>query len=88
MWAPVLQIGALELLVILVVFGVPALLVLIASVIGYKVLTDKNDGDETGVAAGSRDPALQTLRERYAAGELTDEEYERRRETLLRDDEN
>lgn len=34
---------------------------------------------------GSDDAALETLRRRYASGELSDEEFDRRRQTLRRE---
>jgi putative membrane protein len=61
------------LLVLLVLVGVPVGLFLALRRGG------ENGGD---VGAGSTDPALETLRERYARGELDDEEFERRRDRL------
>lgn len=64
-------IGAPELLVILLVFSLPVALVLLA-----------------GIVAAARkeqpaaDRALEELRIAYARGELDDEEFERRKQTL------
>ncbi|WP_226023522.1 SHOCT domain-containing protein [Halomicrobium salinisoli] len=45
---------------------------------------DESDEDERrSDAAGDEDDALATLRERYARGELTDEQFERKLERLL-----
>ena len=45
--------------------------------------TDETIDDQPSeITDGNRD-ALETLRERYATGELTDEQYERKLETLL-----
>ncbi|ADB61592.1 Protein of unknown function DUF2078, membrane [Haloterrigena turkmenica DSM 5511] len=41
-----------------------------------------SDGDRTDAPADHRD-ALETLRDRYAAGELTDDQFERKLERLL-----
>ncbi|SDR35881.1 SHOCT domain-containing protein [Natronobacterium texcoconense] len=41
------------------------------------------DSGETSVAPRSNRDALETLRDRYAAGELTDEQFERKLERLL-----
>ncbi|WP_435359650.1 hypothetical protein [Haloarchaeobius sp. DFWS5] len=43
MWAPVLQIGAVEVLVILVVFGFSAAVVFVAAVIGRSALFGENE---------------------------------------------
>ncbi len=39
-------------------------------------------GEHVGEAPG--DPALETLRQRFASGELTEQEYEAQRDLLLR----
>jgi putative membrane protein len=39
-----------------------------------------------GSGAGTTDPAIEELRTAYARGELTDEEFERRRERLEREE--
>jgi uncharacterized membrane protein len=41
------------------------------------------DGDRTSGTASAADDPLATLRDRYARGELTDEQFERKLETLL-----
>jgi uncharacterized membrane protein len=43
---------------------------------------DRGAQEEKG--RGERDPALETLRRRYAAGEISQEEYENMRKTLER----
>ncbi|WP_267640964.1 SHOCT domain-containing protein [Haloarchaeobius amylolyticus] len=65
-------IGGPEILVILLVFGLPAVLVLIAAGLGREVLTGANE-----------DSALEALREEYARGEIDREEYEERRDVLV-----
>lgn len=58
---------------------VPSLLVLVVlGTVGY-LLYRAIGGD------GGRDAALEELRRTYARGELTDEEFEKRRERLQRD---
>lgn len=42
------------------------------------------DGGSEGSMGNSSDPALETLRERYARGELTEEQFEQRRRRLNR----
>jgi hypothetical protein len=49
---------------------------------GESSSTEKEDDADVPVAADNRD-ALETLRNRYAAGELTDEQFERKLERLL-----
>ncbi|WP_439027656.1 SHOCT domain-containing protein [Haloarchaeobius sp. DT45] len=68
-------IGAPELVIILLVFGVPAVLVLLAAGIGRELL-----GGDDG------DPALETLREEYARGDIDRAEYEERRDVLVGED--
>ncbi|GAB6859912.1 SHOCT domain-containing protein [Haloplanus litoreus] len=54
------------------------LLVLVgAGYLGYRALTGRGDG---------ADQAVEELRMAYARGDLTDEEYERRRQTLEEDE--
>jgi uncharacterized membrane protein len=53
-----------------------------------EVTTDRHRADETtrardSTATDSNEDALQTLRDRYASGELTDEQFERKLERLL-----
>lgn len=55
---------------------------LVAGYFVYRTLVGSS-----GAASGRRDPALEELRRAYARGDLSDEEYERRRETLLEGDE-
>jgi len=43
-------------------------------------------GAETAAGAATDDPAIEELRLAYARGDLDEEEYERRRERLQRDD--
>jgi len=43
-------------------------------------------GAETGAGAATGDPAIEELRLAYARGDLDEEEYERRRDRLRRDD--
>nr|WP_303647629.1 SHOCT domain-containing protein [Haloarchaeobius sp. HME9146] len=69
-------IGGPEILVILLVFGLPAVLVLLAAGVGRELLT----GDD-------EDSALEALREAYARGEIDREEYEERRDVLVADGE-
>ena len=62
----------------LLVVGVGMQLLFLAVLFGvgylvYKALTQRS---------GSTDPALEALRTAYARGEMSDEEYERRRERL------
>ncbi|QLD89596.1 SHOCT domain-containing protein [Natronomonas salina] len=64
-------------LVFAVVMQLGFLAVLFAAVyLGYQALTTQAD---------SSDPALEELRSAYARGDLSDEEYERRRERLESD---
>lgn len=56
----------------------PLLLLATVAVVGYALLNREGNTDRRG------DPALARLRERYANGELTDEEFESRRRTLGR----
>jgi putative membrane protein len=65
--------GAPEFLVVLLLL-VPLLLVLLA--VAYVARSLSRD------AGGAADPALDELRRAYARGDLTDEEFERRRERL------
>ena len=46
-------------------------------------ITDTTETDAEPEPADSQTDALETLRERYAAGELTDEQFERKLERLL-----
>lgn len=75
-------VGALELLVLLLVFGVlagGAVLVVAAVVFGVSLLGgDGEDGSQ------SEDP-VETLKRRYAAGEIDDEEFDRRMDQLVED---
>lgn len=59
----------------------PAVVLLVAGVGAYLLLTRGNGGN----AARSGDDALDTLRERYARGDIDEEEFERRRQTLETD---
>jgi uncharacterized membrane protein len=45
---------------------------------------DREAREEKAREEGERDPALETLRRRYAAGEISQEEYENMRKTLER----
>jgi uncharacterized membrane protein len=84
-----LNLGVLELVwgVLLVLGGVGGLLVsaaVLASAIPAVLATaGAAAGDETSAADG--DP-VETLKRRYAAGEVGDEEFERRLDRLLRAD--
>lgn len=55
--------------------------VVLPTATGYAKRAEQRPDEET--AADSDDPALAQLRERYARGELTDEEFERQVEQLL-----
>ncbi len=44
---------------------------------------DDYDGEESGHDDGEPNDALETLRDRYARGELTDEQFERKLDRLL-----
>lgn len=66
--------------VLLVGLGVRLLGLLVVAglgYLGYRALVGRS---------GSTDQAMEALRVAYARGELSDEEYERRRETLQRDE--
>ncbi len=68
-------IGGPEILIILIVFGLPAVLVLLAAGVGRELLTGDDDEDS----------ALEALREAYARGDIDREEYEERRDVLVSD---
>jgi putative membrane protein len=70
--------GGPEFFVILLML-VPLLLLLL----GVAYVARALFGDE----GGATDPAMAELRRAYARGDLTDEEFERRREQLRRDEE-
>lgn len=59
---------------------VPLAVVLLLLGGGYLILR------ESGGAGATGDPAMEELRMAYARGDLTDEEFEARRETLERDE--
>ena len=59
----------------------PALLVL-GGIAAYALL--RRAGSSDGDTGGGTDEALSALRERYARGDIDDEEFERRRQTLQR----
>ncbi|WP_430505346.1 SHOCT domain-containing protein [Haloparvum sp. PAK95] len=44
---------------------------------------ESSDSERTATAESDRRDALQTIRDRYARGELTEEQFERKLETLL-----
>jgi putative membrane protein len=79
--------GLVELVVVL--FGLAfwgGLILLIVLGIRWLLRQERNgsrgaSGQGTGSAPGAEDP-LEILRRRYAAGEIDDEEYTRRRKTL------
>jgi len=74
--------GPIELLVLLLVFGVlagGAVLVVAAGVFGVRLLGD--DGEGTA-ESGDEDP-VETLKRRYAEGEIGEEEFDRRMERLV-----
>ncbi|MFW5918745.1 MAG: SHOCT domain-containing protein [Halanaeroarchaeum sp.] len=48
----------------------------------YLVYAVAGNGSSTGGGLGRSDSAMETLRERYARGELTEEEFEQRRRRL------
>ncbi|PCR89535.1 SHOCT domain-containing protein [Natrinema ejinorense] len=81
-WLPVLVVGyAVVLPVVAILFG--------DETEGHewsdeseRTESDPTRTDSPSDAGGTRD-ALETLRERYAAGELTDEQFERKLEQLL-----
>lgn len=65
----------------MLIVGIVMQLLFLAGIIGagyliYRAVTSTDD---------DADPALEELRLAYARGDLTDEEYEQRRETLERD---
>ncbi|MFC6838399.1 SHOCT domain-containing protein [Halomarina ordinaria] len=60
--------------------GLPLLVLLVLLTVGYVIYRGITGGDQSG-----RDPALEELRSAYARGDLTDEEFETRRQRLRRD---
>jgi putative membrane protein len=74
-WAWGLTMG-LGLLSMLAFFG--------ALIVGIVLLVRWLGGTTAGPDGRSEDPALETLRRRYAAGEISHEEYERMRKVLER----
>lgn len=61
----------------------PLLLLGLIAVLVY-ALSDRDAGAEDGQTGREGDRALAALRERYARGELSEEEFEQRRRTLER----
>jgi putative membrane protein len=57
------------------------LVVLLVGTVGYFVLKSTRSGTDAGTKA---DQALETLRRRYANGDIDDEEFQTRRERLVR----
>ena len=64
------------------VVGVAVQLALLAAVVGGVYLLFRS---VAGSSDGDRNPAMAELRAAYARGDLTDEEFERRRERLRRE---
>jgi putative membrane protein len=62
-------------------FGLLLVLLLVGAV-GYLVLKLTRSGTDTSETKA--DQALETLRRRYANGEIDDEEYQTRKERLVR----
>lgn len=58
------------------------LLAILAGGLGYVVL--KRTGGRTDTSEDGADRALETLRQRYASGEIDAEEYQERKELLRR----
>ena len=61
---------------------IPLLLLLGLGYLVYRTVA--SGGEQTGRPTSRRESAIAELRTAYARGELTDEEFERRRETLQR----
>jgi uncharacterized membrane protein len=60
-------------------------IILLVRWVGGRSTSDAPDrGAQEGKGREARDPALETLRRRYAAGEISLEEYENMRKTLER----
>lgn len=70
------MMGTVSIGLAVVAFVVPLIVIFGGGYLLYRSL----DGD-----GGGSDPALEELRMAYARGDLSDEEYERRRERLERD---
>lgn len=58
------------------------LLILVALALGIVWLVRRSSGDPERPAGGGNDPALGALRERFARGEIDEEEFRVRRRTL------
>ena len=58
------------------------LILLLVGAVGYAFVQSNRDGDAS--PKHRSDPALETLRRRYATGEIDEEEFRTRREQLVR----
>ena len=58
------------------------ILVILIVIIVYAVMKLVQGGSNAGTTSNSRDEALEILNQRYAKGELSDEEYQQKKKIL------
>lgn len=64
------------------IFMMIILLVILIVIIVYAVVKLAQGGNNTGTTSNGRDEALEILDQRYAKGELSDEEYQQKKKIL------
>ncbi|PTQ81421.1 putative membrane protein [Trichococcus patagoniensis] len=64
------------------IFMMIILLVILIVIIVYVVMKLVQGGNNAGTTSNGRDEALEILNQRYAKGELSDEEYQQKKKIL------
>ena len=86
-WLALLFVGPGNWWLAVMLFGyvvvVPTVALLYGDEEDIEEWVDEYDGEETGQDDTEPNDALETLRDRYARGELTDEQFERKLDRLL-----